>query len=366
MTVAAHAAPDSGAPSQSLRPARDWAVLLKEFREPQAGRSVRELLLSAVPFALLWLLMWASLGVGYWLCLLLALPTAGFLVRLFMIQHDCGHGTLFRRRAVNDWIGRVIGVVTLTPYSFWRRSHAVHHASSGNLDRRGVGDIDTLTTTEYAALPWRRRLAYRLFRHPAVLFGVGPAFLFVLKHRLPFGMMRAGREPWISTMTTNLAIAAVVTSLMLAVGVGPFLLVHVPVLLLASSIGVWLFYVQHQFEDTYWAADRGWSVHDGALHGSSHYELPDVLRWFTANIGMHHLHHLCSRIPFYRLPDVLRTYPELRDVSRLTLLDSLRCVRLTLWDEQARRLVSFREARLRRQDDVGAAEVLALEQQRLA
>ena len=184
------------------------------------------------------------------------MPAAGFLVRLFMIQHDCGHGAFFRHRRANDWVGRVIGVLTLTPYDFWRRTHALHHASSGNLDRRGIGDVDTLTVREYLALSRWGRLRYRLYRHPLVMFGIGPAYLFMLQHRLPVGLMRQGWRPWLSTMATNLAIAVIVATLIWLIGVKPFLLVHLPIMLLAASVGVWLFYVQHQFEQTTWARQR--------------------------------------------------------------------------------------------------------------
>jgi omega-6 fatty acid desaturase (delta-12 desaturase) len=320
-------------------------AILARYREPNHARSALELLITAGSFVLLWVLMWAALGVGYWLCLLIAVPAAGFLVRLFMIQHDCGHGALFRQRAANDWVGRVIGVLTLTPYDFWRRTHAIHHATSGNLERRGTGDIDTLTVREYLALSRWRRLGYRLYRHPIIMFGLGPAYLFLLQHRLPVGMMRGGWQPWLSTMATNAAIALVVVAMMWLVGVGPFLLVHVPITLLAASIGVWLFYVQHQFESTFWAEDRAWCLHEAALHGSSHYDLPGILRWFTANIGVHHVHHLCSRVPFYRLRQVLRDHPQIAAVGRLTLVQSLGCVRLVLWDESRQRLISFREMR---------------------
>jgi omega-6 fatty acid desaturase (delta-12 desaturase) len=325
---------------------RNWVRELSRYRQPNATRSVLELALTAVPFALAWTVMLVALNLGhFWLYALLVLPTAGLLVRLFMIQHDCGHGSFFPRRSGGDWTGRVIGVLTLTPYDLWRRSHTIHHASSGNLDRRGVGDVDTLTVSEYLALSRWNRLRYRLYRHPVVMFGLGPAYLFILKNRLPVGFMSKDWQPWISTMATNLAIAAVFGLLMWVVGVAPFLLVHLPMFLLAASVGVWLFYVQHQFEETYWAGNWTWNVREAALHGSSHYDLPGVLRWFTANIGMHHIHHLSSRIPFYRLPEVLRDHPELRAVGRLTFFQSLKCVRLALWDDERRRLISFKEIR---------------------
>jgi len=276
---------------------------------------------------------------------LLLLPAAGFLVRLFMIQHDCGHGSFFPSRRANDWVGRVIGVATLTPYDHWRASHAFHHASSGNLDRRGIGDVHTLTVAEYLARSRWGRLRYRLYRHPAVMFGVGPLYLFLLQNRLPFGFMRKGWKPWFSTMTTNAAIAAAVALMIFAVGFWAFLWIQVPIVLLAAAAGVWLFYVQHQFEHTHWAEDASWNAHDAALYGSSHYDLPRVLRWFTANIGVHHVHHLSSRIPYYRLQEVLRDHGELRSVGRLTLLQSLQGLRLVLWDTHRRRLISFKELR---------------------
>jgi omega-6 fatty acid desaturase (delta-12 desaturase) len=331
--------------TSSVREPRTWAQILGPYRTPKISRSIFELLITASPFVILWGLMWAALGVGYWLCLLLALPTACFLMRLFMIQHDCGHGACFRRRATNDWVGRVIGVVTLTPYSFWLRAHAVHHANAGNLDHRGSGDIITLTTDEYAALNPIQRLIYRLYRSPFVMFGLIPTYLFVLHQRLPVGLMRSGREPWLSTMGTNAAIAAVISVLIWLMGVGPFLLVEAPVVIVSASIAVWFFYVQHQYEDTLWVHDSDWSFYEAALNGSSHYELPPALAWFTGNIGVHHVHHLASRIPFYRLPEVLRDHPQLASLGRLTFLQSLRCATLSLWDERQRRLISFREFR---------------------
>ncbi len=326
--------------------ARAWTQVLLDYRQPSRLRSIIELCISFGPLAALWALMWFTYSVGlWWLTLLLAVPAAGFLVRLFMIQHDCGHGAFFRHRLANDWIGRAIGVLTLTPYDFWRRSHAIHHATSGNLDRRGIGDVDTLTVNEYLALSRWGRLMYRLYRHPAVMFGVGPAYLFILRHRLPFGFMRGGWQPWLSTMGTNLAIAIIVATLMWLIGIGPFLLVHGPIMLLAAAMGVWLFYVQHQFEHTLWAHNENWNRHEVALHGSSYYVLPGILRWFTANIGIHHVHHLCSAIPYYRLPRVMREHPELGAIGRLTLWESIKCVRLVLWDERANKLISFREMR---------------------
>ncbi len=317
---------------------------LMRYREPRGRRALFELVVTAGALLLSWVLMLLSLKVGYWLTLPLAIPTAGFLVRLFMIQHDCGHGSFFRQRFLNDWTGRAIGVLTLTPYDCWNRNHAVHHASSGNLDRRGVGDILTLTVGEYLSRSPLGRLAYRVYRHPFVMFGVGPAYLFLLQHRLPFEQMRMGWRPWISAMATNAAIALLAGVSIWLVGAGPFLAVHLPVVLLAASIGVWLFYIQHQFEFVVWSRSDCWRPAEAALLGSCHYDLPGVLRWFTANIGVHHVHHLNSRIPSYRLRHVLRDHPDLHDVGRVTLRQSLRGIYLSLWDETQQRLVAFGEA----------------------
>ncbi|RWH73441.1 fatty acid desaturase [Mesorhizobium sp.] len=323
---------------------RAWPKILASYRKPHRGRSLLELMVTLVPFVALWTLAAMAVDHCVWLGMALTVPAAGFLLRLFMIQHDCGHGSFFAHRKADDWTGRAIGVLTFTPYDYWRRAHAAHHASAGNLDERGVGDITTLTAAEYRSLSRSRRLAYRLYRNPAVMFGIGPIWLFLFKQRLPFGMMHSGKEPWVSTMTTNLMILVLTLGLIWLVGLESFMLVQLSVVVLAGSAGIWLFYVQHQFEETHWSQKPQWQFQDAALHGSSYYELPLVLRWLTANIGIHHVHHLSSRVPYYRLPEVLRDYPELRDIGRITIMESLRCVKLVLWDEKRQRLISFREA----------------------
>lgn len=322
-----------------------WLKRLLPYRTPSPWRSIVELAVTIVPLAAFWAACCVSLVHGQWWGLVLTIPAAGFLVRLFMIQHDCGHGAFFGKRHVDDWIGRVIGVLTLTPYDYWRRSHAIHHASSGNLDARGIGDVTTLTVAEYWALPPWRRLGYRLYRHPAVMFGIGPIWLFAIQQRVPVGLMRGGVTPWMSTMATNAAVACLVVGLIWLVGWLPFLLIQLPILFIASAAGVWLFYVQHQFEHTHWSGQEDWEFESAALHGSSYYDLPTPLRWLTANIGIHHVHHISSRVPYYRLPEVLRDYPELKAIGRIGVLESLHGVKLVLWDESKRRLVSFREAR---------------------
>lgn len=335
----------SETPAVAPRDPQSWVQVLARYREPSVPRGVVEIAITVGPFVLLWVAMWLALGLSYWLTLALAVPAAGFLLRLFIILHDCGHGSFFQHRLANDWVGRVCGVLTFTPFGVWRRTHNIHHATSGNLERRGIGDIETMTVKEYLAQPWWERLRYRAYRNPIVLFVIGPAYVFLLANRLPIGMMNLGWRPWFSTMANNAAIAAVVVLMMWLVGVGPFLMVELPIILLASSIGVWLFYVQHQFDDTVWVEGQDWNMQHAALAGSSHYDLPAVLRWITGNIGVHHVHHLSSRIPFYRLRRVLKDHPELNDMGRLTLWQSFRCVRLALWCESRKRLISFAELR---------------------
>lgn len=323
---------------------KPWLKILSAYRTPSPARSVFELLVTTIPFVFFWSCAAVLVAGGNWWGMIFVVPASGFLLRLFMIQHDCGHGSFFARRALDDWTGRAIGILTLTPYDYWRRAHAEHHASAGNLDERGVGDITTLTVREYGALRPLGRLGYRLYRHPLVMFGAGPAWLFLLKQRLPFGMFRDGYLPWLSTMATNAVIAAIAAALIWLVGPFVFLAVHLPIVLIAASAGVWLFYVQHQFEETHWSRKPEWQFQHAALHGASHYDLPAPLRWITANIGLHHVHHLSSRVPYYRLTEVLRDHPELGAIGRITLLDSIGCVKLVLWDEASNRLVSFREA----------------------
>jgi omega-6 fatty acid desaturase (delta-12 desaturase) len=321
---------------------------MADYQKPDHKRSILEVVLSAAPLAACLAAGWTATAFGlWWLGLLTAVPAAGFLVRLFMIQHDCGHRSFFASAAANDWTGRAIGIVTLTPYDCWRQTHAIHHATSSNLDRRGLGALITLTVEEYRALPIWKRIGYRLYRHPLVLFGLGPAYTFLIEQRWPIGLTREGWRPWLSAMGTNAGAALIVLLLLWLGGWQALVFVYLPTLILAASIGVWLFYIQHQFEDVYWAREAGWDKTEAALRGSSYYHLPAPLRWMTANIGIHHVHHVSSKIPFYRLPTVLRDHPELKDVSRLGLLQSIRCVGLALWDEAGQRLVRFGELRRR-------------------
>ncbi len=320
------------------------ARALSAFKDPRSVRSGWELAITLVPFVALVGLMLFAVQAGQYYALVLA-PLAGlFLLRLFIIQHDCGHGAFFPSRTGNDWLGRTLGLLTFTPYECWRRSHALHHATTGNLDARGSGDIDTLTVREFFARNRFQRFFYRFYRNPVVLLGVGPAYQFLLRHRLPVGLFKDGPRYWISAMGTNVGSLLLLAGLIYQFGLGVALLVFLPVLLPAATMGVWLFYVQHQFEAAHWDQGQAWAFHDAALRGSSHLELPAVLRWFTGNIGIHHVHHLVSRIPFYRLPEALKAMPSLQGLNRVTAFDALASLRLALWDEDQRRLITFREA----------------------
>lgn len=341
MTVQTQNSPMQAAPET----ARDWVKILAKYREPNQLRSSFELAISVIPFLMLWVLAWWALSIGYWLSFSISVLNAFFLVRIFAIQHDCGHGAFFKNRHVSDWVGRGLGVLTLTPYDVWRRTHSVHHSATGNLDKRGIGDVHTLTVAEYQSLSLFGRLMYRVYRHPLVLFGLGPTYLFIFQNRLPLGLMTSGWKYWISALCTNLVLGGVLGLIYYFGGLAPIFLIFLPSSLIAASVGVWLFYVQHQFEDTHWRAGDNWDLHDAALEGSSHYDLPVVLRWFTANIGVHHVHHLYSRIPFYRLTEVLRDHSMLVQAQRLTLVQSLSCAKLHLWDETSGRLMSFAKVR---------------------
>ncbi|MGB1208552.1 MAG: fatty acid desaturase [Paracoccaceae bacterium] len=323
--------------------ARDWIKVLSRYRDPDTLRSSLELAVTFGAFVSLWALAWYVMPFSAGLSVLIALCNAAFLLRLFVIQHDCGHSAFLKNRTISDWLGRGIGVLTLTPYDVWRRSHAIHHSASGNLGRRGMGDVHTLTVAEYNARTPMGRWLYRLYRNPVVLFGLGPGYLFLLQNRLPLGLTNSAKY-WVSSMGTNLAIALALCALFYFGGLMPILLIFLPTTLLAAMAGVWLFYVQHQFEDTLWEQETDWDLHEAALHGSSHYILPPVLQWLSGNIGIHHVHHLYSRIPFYRLPEVLRDHADLAQSNRITIRQSLRTARLHLWDENSKKLLSFAQA----------------------
>ncbi len=292
-------------------------------------------------FAGNWYLMLLSLEGPYWVTLLLALFGVGMFTRMFIFQHDCGHASFFNSRSLNNAVGIFLGFLTLTPYFYWRRAHAHHHATSGDLDRRSLGDVDTLTVKEYIALSRWGRIKYRLYRHPVTLFVLGGIWLFILKHRFPWDIPRTWKKEWASVIWTNLAVLGIIVLAWKLIGIERFLLVQLPITIIGGSVGIWLFYIQHQFEDTYWRNTPEWDFHRAGIEGSSLYDLPSVLHWFTGNIGFHHIHHLASRIPNYRLKECFRKVPEVHGVTRLTFWQSLRSARLHLWDEESRKLVGF-------------------------
>ena len=319
-----------------------WAVRLAPFKKANNERAGFELALTLLLFCTVWVVIHQLITHGW---MLVSLPlfvlAAGLMVRLFIIQHDCGHGSMFTSVKVNSWVGRILGILTMTPYEYWRRMHATHHAGSGNLQRRGIGDIDTLTVDEYLQSSTLERLRYRLYRNPFIMFVIGPAYLFLLRHRLPVGAMTQGSKPWISTFATNTGIVALSALMMYFVGWKLFLAIQIPIVIIGGAIGIWMFYVQHQFDGTHWEEKENWKHEEGALHGSSFYDLPKPLMWLTGNIGIHHVHHLSSRIPFHTLPAVLEAYPELKSIGRVTPRESLKCISLALWDVRTRKLVSF-------------------------
>ena len=321
-----------------------WREAVAPYTKASARRSLLQVGVTFVGFLLIMAAMFYVLGHGILIGLLIAPVAAAFVVRLFIIQHDCGHQSFFGQAWANEALGRALGVLTLTPFDSWRWSHSMHHATSGNLDRRGFGDIATLTVREYRALPTWRKASYQLYRHPIVMLGFGPMLQFFVIHRLPVSQRFRKLREWASVCGTNAAILAVVVIAIMTLGWKLFLIGYLPVMVMAASIGVFLFYVQHQFEEAYWRPGTGWNYTAAALDGCSFLDLPVWLHWVTGYIGFHHIHHLSSRIPNYRLRECHNKNPILHSAKKLTLLESLKCLRLTLWDEDAGRLVRFDQA----------------------
>lgn len=318
-----------------------WQQIVKKYQKPDLNRSIIQITNTLLPYIFLWALMVWSLRISYWLTLLLAIPAAGFMVRAFIIFHDCGHGSFFESQKANDTLGVITGILTFTPYYHWRRNHAIHHATAGDLDRRGTGDVMTMTVDEYIALPWWKKLGYRSFRWPPLMFTIGALFLFLFGHRV-WGSGTGQRERG-SVIFTNLALFAIVIIAYFTIGIKAYLLVQLPILFIGCSIGVWLFYVQHNFDGVYWERHENWSFYEAALHGSSYYKLPKLLQWFTGNIGFHHIHHLSPRIPNYKLEKCHNENNLFQSVKPVTLISSLKALQYRLWDEKNRRLVGFRE-----------------------
>jgi acyl-lipid omega-6 desaturase (Delta-12 desaturase) len=342
MRDAATATPGAGSGSTRM-PTTSWREILAPYARPNLGRSMLDIATSLFPYLGISVAMYFLLDVSFWLVVPLYFLAAGFLVRTYILFHDCAHGSFLPWSKANEWLGATCGLLVFTPFARWRHQHAVHHATSGDLDRRGVGDVPTLTVKEYYALPAKKRFGYRAFRNPIVMFGLGPIWAMILAPRFisKDERIRIRRSVW----RTNLALAAVVALLCFLVGWDDFLLVELPPALLAGSMGVWLFYVQHQFEDAYWQNSDSWSYDEAALRGSSYLKLPKVLQFFTGNIGLHHVHHLSTRIPNYNLQRAHDDIPVFHQVPTLSFWDGMKCVRLKLWDENSGRLVTFREAR---------------------
>jgi len=315
-----------------------WQGIVSKYAFPETWRSLWQVANSLIPFVVGWYLMVRSLEVGYWLTLILAVPTAGFMVRLFIIFHDCCHGSFLKTMKANDRLGLVLGIFVITPFYQWKHSHAMHHATAGDLDRRGIGDVYTMTVDEYLSSPWYKKIGYRIMRSPMILFSIGSFFVFTITHR--FWEKNAGKRERSSVIWTNIALAAVIAWLVIEVGWAAFLLVEIPILLIACGSGVWLFYVQHNFDPTYWERHAEWEFFNAGMDGSSFYKLPKLLQWFTGNIGFHHIHHLSPKIPNYKLEECHVENPVFQ-IEPLTFKDSLRSLFFRLWDEKEKMLVGW-------------------------
>lgn len=316
------------------------------FEQADTKASIRQILNTLVPLVGLWCGAYFSMSISYWLALPLAVIAAGFLIRTFILQHDCGHYSFFKSRRANDAFGTMLGVLTMLPYQQWKNEHAIHHSTSGNLDKRGVGDLWLLTVEEYTAAPLWRRLAYRIYRNPFVMFGLGPIAVFLIQYR--FNRKGARSKERLNTYMTNVLIVLVYGALAWLVGWQAFLLIQGPIFFLSGCFGIWLFYVQHTFEETYFEHDPEWSYVQAAVEGSSYYKLPWLLQWLTGNIGFHHVHHLSPKVPNYRLAEVHENVAPLQKATTITLGTSLKSLGFRLWDEELKAFVSFRELKRRR------------------
>ena len=316
-----------------------WKKLVAPYQTPTIGRSVWQVVNTLIPYAVLWYLMYLSLAVSWWLTVPLAMLAGAFMVRAFIIFHDCGHGSFFKSARANHILGAVTGVLTYTPFYHWRWEHAIHHSSSGDLDRRGTGDLWTLTVQEYLESSRWKRFAYRLARNPIVLFVIAPLILFLVLHRVP--KLKAPLRERYSVYWTNLGVGIIAAGLIWIFGLKAYLIIQLTVLMVAGSAGVWLFYVQHQFEGVYWERSDDWDYAKAALKGSSFYKLPKVLQWFSGNIGFHHIHHLRPAIPNYNLEKCHKAVPLFQTVKPVTLFTSLKSLTFRLWDEQGHKLVGY-------------------------
>jgi len=329
----------SAAADDLTRSKLNWQQIVAKYQTPKLSSSLWQVANTLIPYLVLLVAMYYSLGYSYWITLALALPAGGLLTRIFILFHDCGHGSFFKTQRANNILGIICGILVFTPYYQWRFEHAIHHATSGDLDRRGTGDIVTLTVKEYLALSRWGRFKYRLYRSPIVLLGFGPWYTFLISQRLVNPISR--RRERMSVHFTNLTIVAILLISWATIGIPAYLMIQLPVAFIAGLGGIWMFYIQHQFEGTYWESHADWDYATAALRGSSYFKLPKVLQWFTGNIGFHHIHHLSSRIPNYALQKCMNENPEFMDVTTITLWSSLKSLRLNLWDEEQRQLVGF-------------------------
>lgn len=321
-----------------------WQALVRKYSKPDLRKSIWQVVNSFGGLLISWVVLYYSLSVGYWLTLLLAIPAAGFLVRIFIIQHDCGHNSFFESKHVNDIVGITCSIFTFIPYFYWRKSHAIHHAHHAELEERGIGDVWTLTVEEYYTASKWKQFAYRVYRNPFFLFLLAPTLYFVVLMRFPSSDAKHWTKQEVASFWwTNLMLAGKIALLSAFFGFGNTIAIVAPLIAVASCVGTWLFYVQHQFERTYWDHTPQWDYTLAAMHGSSYYKLPPILQWMTGNIGFHHIHHLSPRIPNYRLQQVHEENPMFQQVTQLTIASSLKTISLTLWDEERRRLVTFRE-----------------------
>ncbi|GED67910.1 fatty acid desaturase [Brevibacillus reuszeri] len=311
------------------------------FEKTDTKSSIRQLINTIGPLLLLWYGAYLSLSVSYWLTLPLTIIAAGFMIRTFIIFHDCCHQSFFASRTANDILGIITGVLTLCPYEQWKNAHSIHHATSGNLDKRGVGDIWIMTVDEYLAAPWWQKIAYRIYRNPFVMFGIGPIFVFVFQYR--FNRKGARRRERLNNYLMNVLIVGTYGLMIWAIGWKAVLLIQGPIFYISGVMGIWLFYVQHQFEDSYFENEDQWSYVKAAVEGSSYYKLPKVLQWLTGNIGFHHVHHLSPKVPNYNLEKAHNETPPLQMATTITFANSLVALRFRLWDEQGKRFVSFKE-----------------------
>lgn len=326
---------------------RSWKNMLANYQTSHTLKSVWQLLNSFIPFFITWYLMFLSVEYSYWLTLLLAIPEAGFLVRIFIIQHDCGHGSFFKSKKANNIVGLFCSFFTWTPYFYWRKGHGIHHANAGNLEGRGIGDVYTITVKEYLQKSKWERIKYRLYRHPLFLFLFIPAIVFIIWYRFPTSKNKALKKVEPNVYWTDLVLILLVGTMIWLVSLKMFLLIQLPIIFISTSIGNWLFYVQHQFEETYWANKEEWNYSKAAIQGSSYYKLPKVLQWFSGNIGFHHIHHLNPGIPNYLLEKCYRKTPALQKAPVLTIRKSFRSMMLHLWDEEQKKLISFRQLKHR-------------------